>query len=133
MKHLKSISAWTLTTIAIYLVFFSSTEVLAGWGDNQGWHMGPGMMGYGERGGYGMMGPDRGYPQRYGRHMGSLEEKDARKIVENYIASTRNPNLKVGKITDAGNTFRAQIVTRDDSLVEEVLIDKESGSMRSAY
>lgn len=45
MKHLKSISAWTLTTIAIYLVFFSSTEVLAGWGDNQGWHMGPGMMG----------------------------------------------------------------------------------------
>jgi hypothetical protein len=65
--------------------------------------------------------------------MGSLEEKDARKIVENYIRSTRNPNLKTGEIVDSGNAFRAQIITQENSLVEEVLIDKASGSMRSAY
>ena len=27
------------------LVLFSSTTALAQWGDNRGWHMGPGMMG----------------------------------------------------------------------------------------
>ena len=101
--------------------------------------MGPGMMG---RGGYGMgpgmmgpgmMGAGGEYAQRYGGHMGSLEEKDARNIVENYIRSTRNPNLKIGKIVDSGNAYKAQITTREDSLVEEVLIDKANGSMRSAY
>jgi hypothetical protein len=95
--------------------------------------MGQGMMGYGGNGNYGMMGAGGDYAQRYGGHMGSLEEKDARKIVENYIRSTRNPNLKTGKIVDSGNAYRAQIITQDNSLVEEVLIDKASGSMRSAY
>ena len=95
--------------------------------------MGQGMMGYGGNGNYGMMGAGGDYAQRYGGHMGSLEEKDARKIVENYIRSTRNPNLKTGKIVDSGNAFRAQIITQENSLVEEVLIDKASGSMRSAY
>jgi hypothetical protein len=65
--------------------------------------------------------------------MRSLEEEEARIIVENYVVSTRNPNLKVGKIVDSGNAFRAQIITNDNSLVEEVLIDKANGSMRSAY
>ena len=45
MKHIKSILTLTLTTLALSIAFFSSTEALAGWGDNQGWHMGPGMMG----------------------------------------------------------------------------------------
>jgi Spy/CpxP family protein refolding chaperone len=101
--------------------------------------MGPGMMGSGMmgRGGYGMgrgmMGASDDYVQRYGGHMESLEEKDARNIVENYIRSTRNPNLKIGKIVDSGNAYRAQITTQENSLVEEVLIDKANGSMRSAY
>ena len=45
MKHIKSITTVTITAVAIYLAALSSTEALAGWGDNQGWHMGPGMMG----------------------------------------------------------------------------------------
>jgi hypothetical protein len=102
-------------------------------GPRGGYGMGPGMMGERGSGNYGMMGSGHGYPQRYGGHMGSLEEKEARKIVENYIDATRNPNLKVGKIVDSGNAFRAQIITQDNSLVEEVLIDKANGSMRPAY
>lgn len=95
--------------------------------------MGPGMMGPGWGWGMNPYGPDRDDPQQYGRQMGPLEKKDAQKIVENYIQSTRNPNLKVGKIEDSGNAFKAQIVTREDSLVEEVWIDKDSGYMRPAY
>ena len=45
MKHIKSISAGTITALALSIVFFSSTEALAQWGNNQSWHMGPGMMG----------------------------------------------------------------------------------------
>jgi zinc resistance-associated protein len=109
-----------------------------------GYRMGPGMMGPGYRMGPGMMGPgwaremnpsfsDRENPQHMSRQMGPLEKKDAAEIVDNYIQSTRNPNLKVGKIEDSGNAFKAQIVTKDNSLVEEVLIDKRSGYMRPAY
>ena len=72
-------------------------------------------------------------PQQSRRHMRPLAEKDAVQIVENYIQSTRNPNLKAGKIEDTGDAFKAQIVTKDNSLVEEVLIDKRSGDMRPAY
>ncbi len=113
-----------------------------------GYGMGPGMMGPGMMGpgmmGPGMMGPgwgsgmnpygyDRGDQLQSGRQMGPLEKKDAEKIAENYIQATRNPNLKLGKIEDSGDAFKAQIVTKDNSLVEEVLIDKDSGYMRPAY
>ena len=45
MKHIKSISAGAISALALSIVFFSSTEALAQWGNNQSWHMGPGMMG----------------------------------------------------------------------------------------
>ena len=105
--------------------------------------MGPGMMGFGRGMGPGMMGPawsrgiDSGgsgkdYPQQYGQLKSPLEEKDALTIVEDYIKSTRNPNLKTGKIEDAGDTFKVEIVTKDNSLVDTVIVDKSSGGMRSA-
>ena len=98
-----------------------------------GYGMGPGMMGPGWGRGMNPSWSDRDNPQQLGRHTGPLEETDAREIVENYIQSTRNPNLKAGKIEDSGNAFKVQIVTKDNSLVEEVLIDKRSGYMRPAY
>ncbi|MEJ2102202.1 MAG: periplasmic heavy metal sensor [Desulfobacterales bacterium] len=103
-------------------------------GPRSGYGMGPGY-GMGSGWGWGMhtYGYDRDDLQPQGRHTGPLGKKDAEKIVENYIQSTHNPNLKLGKIEDAGNAFRAQIVTNDNSLVDEVLIDKDSGYMRPAY
>lgn len=105
--------------------------------------MGPGMMDPGMMGPQ-MMGPGRGrhmmpgwsarkYPHQYQQAKGPLEEKDARAVVENYLKSTRNPNLAIGKITDVGDVFEAEIVTRENSLVDKVLVDKNSGFMRSGY
>jgi hypothetical protein len=94
-----------------------------------GYGMGPGMMGPG------MMGPGYGYgygPQ-YQQPQKPLEEKDARAILENYLKSTRNPNLKLGKVEDKGNAFEAEILTKQNSLVDKVLVDKYSGWMRSVY
>ena len=45
MKHIKSITAGTIAAMVLSLFLLSSTEALAQWGDNRGWHMGSGMMG----------------------------------------------------------------------------------------
>jgi hypothetical protein len=103
-----------------------------------GYGMGPGMMGYGMGPGmmgYGMMGPGYGYNQQYQQQpQRPITEKDAKGIVENYLNSTRNPNLKLGKIQDEGSNFEVQIVTKNNgSLVDRVLVDKNTGWLRSAY
>lgn len=94
-----------------------------GWG-----HMGPGWGGH-------MMGPS------YGGHCwggpGTYEgadaatEKDAEAIAKNYIGA--NPNLKVGKIEDKETHFEAEILTKDDSLVARLGIDKNTGWVRPLY
>ena len=102
--------------------------------------------------GYGMMGRGYGMGPGYGRAQGSLggaseqgetgptsgrletplKEDGARTTVENYLQSTRNPNLKLGKITEQGDAFEAEIVTKDGSLVDKLLIDKSTGWMHPA-
>jgi hypothetical protein len=62
-----------------------------------------------------------------------MEEKDARGILNDYLGSMRNPNLKLGRIEDKGNVFEAEILTKDDSLVDRVVVDKNTGWMRSVY
>jgi len=93
--------------------------------------MGPGMM-WGWGPGYGPQYPHPQY-QQYPQPQNPLEEKDAKEIAENYLRNMRNPNLKLGKMKDAGSAFEAEVVTKDNSLVDKVLIDKATGWMRSAY
>ena len=94
-----------------------------------GYGMGPGMMGgYGS--GYGM---GRGYGWQSQSTGKSIDAKEAEAMMKDYLKSTRNPNLKLGKIKDAGKVFEAEILTKKDDLVDRVLIDKETGSIRSAY
>jgi hypothetical protein len=75
----------------------------------------------------------RDCPQQFDPRKGAFEEKDARAIVESYVKSTRNPNLEIGTIKDVGDAFEAEIVTKENSLVDRIRVDKKSGSMRSAY
>jgi hypothetical protein len=104
-----------------------------------GYGYGPGMMGRGWGYGPGMMGPGYGpgygpqYGPRYQQPQEPLSEKEAREMVENYLRSTRNPNLKLGKITDKDRYFEADIVTNDGSLADKIAIDKTTGWMRSIY
>jgi hypothetical protein len=100
---------------------------------HQGWGMGSGMMGPGHGMGPGMMGPGYGYGRQYQQPQKPMEEDDAKELLENYLKSTRNPNLKLGKIKDTGSTFEAEIITKDDSLVDKIAVDKYTGWMRSAY
>jgi len=106
-------------------------------GRGYGYGMGPGMMG-GRGYGHGM-GPGYGYepnePYPYGRQQPQkpLDKDQAKTMVDNYLKSTGNPNLKLGDIKDEGQYFEADIVTKDNSLVDKILVDKDTGSMRSAY
>ena len=110
-----------------------------GYGPGPGYGMSQGGMGRGydmQRGtldqGYGR-GPGYGHGTQYQQTQQPLEEKDVKPMLENYLKSTRNPNLKLGKIMDKGSAFEAEIVTKDNSLVDKIAVDKNTGSMRSVY
>ena len=57
----------------------------------------------------------------------------AKSILERYIVFSGNPNIRLGKITEQDNYFEAEIITKDGSLVDKILVDKDTGWMRSAY
>jgi hypothetical protein len=102
-----------------------------------GWRRGPCMMGPGYGMGPGMMQRDWGrgpqYGPQYQQPREPLEEKDVKEMLENYLKSTRNPNLKLGNIEDKGSYFEAEILTKDDSLADKIAVDKTTGWMRSIY
>jgi hypothetical protein len=62
----------------------------------------------------------------------TLTESEARTAFENYIKSTGNADLKLGKIEDIGVSFKGEILNKDNSVVDEILLNKKTGSMRSA-
>lgn len=96
--------------------------------------MGPGMMQQGRGMGPGMMGQGYGSgPQYQQQPQKPLEKTDAEAMVQNYLNATRNPNLKLGKLKEEGSAFEAEIVTKDGSLADKILIDKNTGWMRSGY
>jgi hypothetical protein len=61
-----------------------------------------------------------------------LTENDARTMFENYIKSTGNPDLRLGRIEDIGVSFKGEILNKDNSVLDEILLNKKTGSMRSA-
>jgi len=144
-------TAQVLNTILLqsrwHLVMFDHALRMGhGYGYSRGWGMGSGMMGgygpgYGS--GYGMgpgmMGGDYGYGmgRGYGRQYPStgktIDAKEAGAMMKDYLRSSRNPNLKLGKIKDTGKTFEAEILTKKGDLVDKVFIDKRTGGIWSSY
>jgi len=134
MKKIVMVGLAMLVALVIGLTFLpieGKAQMGPGMMGGYGYGMGPGMMGRGW--GPGMMCPGYGYGPQYQQVQKSLEEKDAKAILENYLRSTRNPNLKLGKIEDRGNFFEGEILTKNDSLVDKILVDKNTGWIRSVY
>lgn len=95
--------------------------------------MGPGVMG---RGVMGPMMMGAGYPSFGPGHaplIKSLEEKDVKAMMESYIQATRNPNLKLGKIQDKDAYFEVEILTKNNALVDKIMVDKQTAWTRSMY
>ena len=106
-------------------------------GGYRGFDMGPGMM---HDGGYrdydrgpGMMGQSYENEPYYRQNPKYLDRKSAERIFEDYFNSLHNPNLKLGEIKDEGSFFEADLLTKDNSLVDKLIVDRNTGRMRSAY
>ncbi|HUU50444.1 MAG TPA: hypothetical protein VMW81_05765 [Nitrospinota bacterium] len=103
-----------------------------------GYGMGPGAMhggyGYGMGPGWGARGYDHPCWAWGGQGSGEKLTKDnVKSFLENRLAYGANPNLKVGKITEKDKYFEGEIVTKDNSLVQKLQIDKNTGLIRPVY
>ena len=58
---------------------------------------------------------------------------EAKAKVEEYLKDSRNPNLKVGEVTEKDDAFEVGIVTKDGSLADKVLVEKRTGRIFPAY
>lgn len=100
--------------------------------------MGPGMMwGYG--GGYGRGAGNWTPPcwqfSGYGPTASAtpLTKDQAKALVEAQIVRSGNPNLKVGTVSEKDGNYVVEIVTKDNSLVDRVLVPKDSGYTQRAF
>lgn len=53
----------------------------------------------------------------------------ARRLLESYVFSTGNPNLRVGELRDLGEEVEGEIVTHSQELVERLRVDKRTGAL----
>jgi len=110
---------------------------ILGFDGYRGYEMGPGMMRYGgysdDTMGPGMMNRGDEKESQYRQNNTYLDRKAAERIFEDSLERRHNPNLKLGEIKDEGTFFEAQVLTKDNSLVEKLIVDKNTGRMRTAY
>lgn len=112
---------------------------MGGYGSGSG--MGPaGTGGYGSGpGSYGT--PGTGYPgnwlDRQGNASGSVSgpvsRAQARRLVQDRLTRTGNPNLKIGRVTERNGEYVVDVVTRDNSLVEKIHINKNRGALQRSF
>jgi len=139
MNIRRTMSIGSLIVFAVALVWAGTLFAQGpGYGpggrDCPGWQgkssgMGSGMMGQGSGMGPGMMG--QGYGRQYQQPQKPVTKSDAESMLQNYVS--RNPNLKVGTVQDEGNSFEANVTTKDGSLVNKLFVDKDTGRIRSEY
>jgi hypothetical protein len=101
----------------------------------RGHDMGSGMMGYDvyrpDGMGYGMMGAGGDSGSLYRQDHSYLDRKGAERIFQDYLKSSHNPELRLGKIKDDGNFFEAEILNQDNSPTEKLIVEKNIGQMCS--
>jgi hypothetical protein len=106
-------------------------------GGYRGYDMGPGMMHYGNSRDYvmgpGMMGQSYENEPHYNQYQKNMDRNSAERIFKNYLNSRHNPNLKVGEIRNGRSSFEADLLTKDNSLVDKLIVDKNTGRLHSAY
>ena len=72
-------------------------------------------------------------PLYYWNKQNPMTQKEAERILQNYLSSSRNPNLVLGQVREKGDYFETEVFTSDNSLVDVLIINKYSGMIRSIY
>jgi hypothetical protein len=63
----------------------------------------------------------------------SVTQEQAKQLPEDHLRYGKNPNLKLGDLTDKGDYHQADVVTNEGSLVDKIQVNKMTGYFRSAY
>ncbi|MCK8602866.1 hypothetical protein [Desulfoferrobacter suflitae] len=64
---------------------------------------------------------------------GPVSEREAERLVKDKLEATRNPNLRLGKISDEGDHYLVEITSKNGSPVDTWRVTKETGSIESIY
>jgi len=114
----------------------------AGQGYRPGYHMrgwgggyGPGMMhGHGQMLGHGQMhgyGPGGNRSDAQGNQNLNLTTDDVKSRMERWLTLRGNPRLQLGEVKEKdADTITADIVTKDNSLVQRFIFDRRTGAVR---
>jgi hypothetical protein len=74
------------------------------------------------------------YCWNYPAEVEGIDSADrARAEVEGYLKSLGNPNLKVGELSEQEKVFEVDILTKDGSLADKILVEKRAGRLIPAY
>lgn len=122
-----------LAAVMLAVAIFGFGFLMMGYPGGWWGAMSPGMMrGYGSGYGFGAIGAGGFSPGwNAGRTDLNLSADDVKSYFERSIAWQGNPRLKVGDVKeqDAG-TIVADIVTKDNSLVERFIVNRHNGIFR---
>ncbi|MEJ2730480.1 MAG: hypothetical protein P8185_18595 [Deltaproteobacteria bacterium] len=106
-------------------------------GGYHGYEMGPGTMHYGGYQSHGMgssmMGPGEENSLQHNQNRADIDRNGAKRIFKNYIKSEHDPKLRLGKIQDEGSFFEANVVNPENTLVGKLMVNKDTGHLRSIY
>ncbi|MET0067412.1 MAG: hypothetical protein ABW076_13785 [Candidatus Thiodiazotropha sp.] len=112
------------TAVAASSLFAVVSAADAGWGARQGYCDRAAMSDYAGPGMQGGMGK-KGQPMN--REL-NLSADEAKTLVAARLIMRGNDRLKVGQVTEQDeNTYLVDIVTVDDSLVRQVVVDRNNG------
>ena len=84
--------------------------------------------GWGQGGGQGYVPQRRDQNNGYFAQKQSLTQEQARDVVKNYIKRL-NPKLEVGKVTDNGGFYEAEVIGEGNEVIQLVGVDKQSGRL----
>lgn len=84
--------------------------------------------------GPGLIGPEAVYgPMYHDPAPKPITQGEALAMVNNYLVSLNNPNLRTGQPVDQGDSYQIPVLTPDNSLVDIFVVDKFSGWIKSIY
>ncbi len=84
--------------------------------------------GWGRSGGGDYVPQERGASNNFLAQKPALTETQARDIVGNYVRRL-NPELEIGKLTDNGSFYEAEVISPENEIVQLLGVDKQSGRL----
>ena len=91
-----------------------------------------GMMCQEDMSGHGNMGSHSDHQQSGAEHAQPMTYDQAKAFMEDHLKTANNPDLVLEEVSETQDYFTAQVTTKDGIVVDELQVDKTTGSISSA-